>query len=163
MQDIHPEVVQVFGNRVRVRVCGILIEKDSILLVNHRGLNKSNLFWCPPGGGIQFGESAAESLQREFREETGLEIDVLDFLCVNEYSSQALQAVELFFLVRRTGGHIATGTDPELKQQIIREVKFMTIQEIRNYLPAEVHNLFSYCSTLADIYQLKGSFLTKNA
>jgi ADP-ribose pyrophosphatase YjhB (NUDIX family) len=162
MQDIHPEVVQVFGNRVRVRVCGILIEKDRILLVNHRGLNKTNLFWCPPGGGIQFGESAAESLQREFREETGLEIEVMDFLCVNEYISQALQAVELFFLVRRISGYVATGTDPELKQQIIRKVEFMTIEEIRNYQPAEVHNLFSYCTNLADIYQLQGRFLLKN-
>jgi 8-oxo-dGTP diphosphatase len=162
METIDPEVLNVFGNKVRVRVCGILTEKETILLVNHRGLNKTGFFWSPPGGGIQFGESAQESLQREFREETGLEIEVLDFVCVHEYISHALQAIELFFRVRPTGGKIVTGADPELKQQIIREVKFMTMQEIQTYQPAEVHNLFAYCKNLADIYRLQGRFLAKN-
>lgn len=162
MQDIHPEVVQVFGNKVRVRVCGILIKKDTILLVNHQGLNKTNLFWSPPGGGIQFGESAADSLQREFREETGLEIEVMDFLFVNEFISHSLQAIELFFLVRSTNGNVYTGTDPELKQQIIREVKFISMAEIKQFQPAEVHHLFAYCTHLSDIVQLRGCFFTKN-
>jgi ADP-ribose pyrophosphatase YjhB (NUDIX family) len=162
MQDIHPEVTEVFGNKVRVRVGGILIKDNAILLVNHRGLNASNQFWSPPGGGIQFGESAVESLQREFREETGLEIEVLDFLFVNEYMSRHLQAIELFFEVKAAGsGTLHTGTDPELKQQIISEVKYLTTEQLQQYQASELHQLFTYCKNLADIRRLHGRFVTK--
>jgi ADP-ribose pyrophosphatase YjhB (NUDIX family) len=162
MDHIHPEVVQVFGNKVRLRVCGILIENNTILLINHQGLNTANRFWCPPGGGIEFGESAAESLQREFREETGLDIEVGRFLFINEYVSNSLQAVEVFFEVRHTGGAILTGTDPELTQQMIREVKFMTFEQVHQYNPTEVHQLFAYCEHPADIIKLQGRFLTNH-
>jgi ADP-ribose pyrophosphatase YjhB (NUDIX family) len=163
MQDIHPEVTEVFGNKVRVRVCGILIKDNAILLVNHRGLNASNRFWSPPGGGIQFGESAVESLQREFREETGLEIEVLDFLFVNEYIGSRLQAIELFFEVKPTGsGTLHVGTDPELKQQIISEVNYLTTEQLQQYHASELHQLFAHCENLADIRRLHGRFVTKN-
>ena len=162
MQDVYQEVVQVFGNKVRVRVCGILIENNTILLVNHRGLNETNLFWSPPGGGILFGESAAQSLQREFREETGLDVHIVDFLCVNEFMSHSLQAVELFFLVSRTGGCISTGSDPELQQQIIKHVKFMSMAEIQQYHPTEIHDLLAQCTNLEDIQHLQGRFFTKH-
>jgi ADP-ribose pyrophosphatase YjhB (NUDIX family) len=162
MQHIHPEVVQVFGNKVRIRVCGILIKDDTILLVNHQGLNTANRFWSPPGGGIEFGESAAESLRREFREETGLGIEVVRFLCIHEHIDNSLQAIELFFEVKSTSGSIFTGTDPELTEPIIREVKFMTFEELQQHNPAEVHHLFAYCKHPPDISNLQGRFLTSH-
>ena len=67
------EVVKsVYGNRVRARACGICIHRGEILLVKHTGLGPEGVLWAPPGGGIEFGESAEDSLKREFKEETGL-------------------------------------------------------------------------------------------
>ena len=50
--------------RPRVRVAGILIEDDRILLIEHTKNDKK--YWLVPGGGVDWGESAAEALAREF-------------------------------------------------------------------------------------------------
>ena len=76
------EIAATFGNQIRVRVCGILINQEGILLVNHSGLNESGDWWTPPGGGLIFGESLEEALIREFKEETGLVISVAEQLFI---------------------------------------------------------------------------------
>ena len=45
--------------RPRVRVAGILIEDDRILLIEHTKNNRK--YWLVPGGGVDWGESAAEA------------------------------------------------------------------------------------------------------
>jgi len=62
-----------------------------ILIFNPRGellLTKSHKWngkYVIPGGHIELGESAIEAAQREIREETGLEIRDLEFLCWQEF------------------------------------------------------------------------------
>ena len=60
--------------RPRVRVAGILIENNKILLIEH--LKKNKKYWLVPGGGVDWGESTAEALIREYKEETNLDITV---------------------------------------------------------------------------------------
>jgi len=61
-----------------------------ILIINPRGellLVKTHKWhdkYGVPGGHIELGESAVEAAWREAREETGLEIRALDFLCWQE-------------------------------------------------------------------------------
>lgn len=152
------EVVKLYGNRLRLRVCGLYREGDCLLMVRHRGIGPTDTFWCPPGGGSQFGEAAPEALVREFLEETGLEIEVGDMLFVNEFMQSPLHALELFFTVKATGGVLRLGTDPEMSPdgQIIEEVRLMTFVEIKQYPPEEVHALFRYCNSLDDVFQLRG-------
>jgi len=151
-------VLRLYGNRLRLRVCGVCIENNRILLLRHRGINSTDTFWCPPGGGMQFGETTHAALIREYQEETGLEIAVLDLLFVNEFMQPPLHALELFFEVKIKGGKAAVGTDPEMAtgQQIIQEMRWMTFEEIKSYPPSEVHGMFEYCHTLADLKHLKG-------
>lgn len=158
MKKAREEVARLYGNRLRVRVCGICIEGHKILMLNHRGIGHTDTFWCPPGGGIQFEETTHQALGREFREETGLEIEVGDLLFVNEFIKSPLHALELFFEVKKKGGHLSLGIDPEMTQdtQIIQEVRWMSFDDIKKYPVHEVHALFSYCNTFEDIYQLKG-------
>ncbi|GAB3015148.1 hypothetical protein GCM10027185_08210 [Spirosoma pulveris] len=152
------EVLKLYGNRLRLRVCGLYREGDQLLMVRHRGISPTNTFWCPPGGGAQFGEKAPAALTREFLEETGLEIEPGDLLFVNEFMLPPLHAMELFFTVNVTGGQLHQGTDPEMSLggQIIEEVRLMTFAEIKSYPPEEVHDLFRYCNSLDEVFQLKG-------
>jgi len=152
------EVTETFGHRVRLRVCGICAEGNHVLLVNHRGVGPLENFWMPPGGGVHFGESAPEALQREFREETGLAVRVGNLMFVNEFIGPPLHAVELFFRVYAVGGRLRTGTDPEVTQQLITGVSYLSFPQIKNLEAAAVHNLFRYCKDLPELLRLSGYY-----
>lgn len=72
-----------------IRVYGILInDKSEVLLadevVNGRHLTKF------PGGGLELGEGPADCLVREFREETGQEVEVVAHLYTTHFFIQSL-------------------------------------------------------------------------
>jgi 8-oxo-dGTP diphosphatase len=129
-----------YGNRLRVRVCGILVEKDQILLVRHAGIGEQGYFWCAPGGGLEFGETLNQCLQREFREETGLEIEVQEFYSHYEFLQLPLHAIELFYKVKRTGGELKTGTDPETPDlKVIDAVEWISIRQLSKFPVNTMH------------------------
>jgi len=151
-------VQEIFGNRLRLRVCGICVHNGQILLVNHLGLGQPH-FWAPPGGGVQTGEPAHTALIREFTEETGLTVEVRDFLFACEFIQMPLHAVELFFQVRIIEGNLAIGLDPELgDRQIIKEVRFFDDAQIRSTPLAHLHGIFKEVSNIAQIGHLRGYF-----
>ncbi len=163
MNQQAEEVSRMYGNKLRVRVSGICIENNEVLLVNHQGVNVENEFWAPPGGGMDFGFSAEENLIREFREETGLEIKINRFLCVNEFIGPPLHAVELFFLVEITNGKLKVGLEPEFKKgiEIIKNVEFKDWNWIQKSKAANLHNLLNIITSINDLSTLKGYFLQK--
>ena len=153
------QVQEIYGNRLRVRICGLLIENERLLMVNHRSLSETD-FWAPPGGGLNFGESASSCLQRELREETGLETEAGEFLFACEFIQKPLHAIELFFLLRHIGGKLLTGSDPELQvpDQIIKTVQFLHWDEIQKMNPKTVHGIFRFTEEPAQITRLRGYF-----
>ena len=158
MDSPRQEVLTVYGNRLRLRVCGLYREDDRLLLVRHRGIGPTGTFWSPPGGGMQFGETAPHALIRELAEETGLTVEIGDLLFVNEFRQLPLHAVELFFAVRATGGTLRRGTDPEMDadRQVIDAVRLMPFAEIKRCPPDEVHALFRHCTSLDDVFRMRG-------
>lgn len=150
-------IQEIYGNRVRTRVCGLYWKGNKILLVNHRGLTEAD-FWAPPGGGIEFGQSAQINLAREFKEETGLEIQVGNFLFACEFIKSPLHAIELFFDVTATGGNLLTGSDPEMGdgEQIINAVRFFSGAEIGKIPPQRKHGLFAWAKKVEKIRDLTG-------
>ena len=155
--DAKPLVAELYGKRVRVRACGLLVVDDQLLLANHRSLAAGD-FWSPPGGGVEFGESAEASLKREFYEETGLDVKVLDFLFAYEFIQLPLHAVELFFTVEMSGGTLRTGNDPEMNadEQLIQSVKFLTWDSIGALAPEARHGIFNAVAEPSDITRLTG-------
>jgi len=143
-----------FQKTVRIRVCGVLIEKDEILLVKHVGIGNSGYFWSPPGGGVEFGESVEQTLKREFLEETHLSIQVGVFLAFHEHIDSKFHALELFFEVHRISGIAALGTDPELegKNAMMVELRSFSFSEIQE-MPIE-----TFHSSIPEFFQLNGSF-----
>ncbi|MFD1140060.1 NUDIX domain-containing protein [Larkinella insperata] len=158
MDIAREEVKRLYGNRLRLRVCGLCLIDGKLLMVRHRGIGPTDTFWCPPGGGPQFGETAYEALIREFHEETGLDIEVGELQFVNEFMQDPLHAMELFFDVRIIGGQLRQGFDPEMAadHQIITEVRLLTFDEIKRYPESEVHRMFQQCRSMEDVFHLKG-------
>ncbi len=113
VEDRH-KVETIYGGKLRVRVCGLLKRADgAVLCALHRGVGPTGRLWVPPGGGVEFGETLAQTLVREFVEETGLEVEVGDLVSVHEFVQPPLHAIEVFYEVRAIGGTLALGTDPE--------------------------------------------------
>lgn len=157
------EIKRIYGDRLRVRICGICFENNKLLLLNHRGIGEKGSLWAPPGGGLEFGESIENGLIREFKEETGLDITVKNFLFVNELLIHPLHAIELFFMVEPIGGKLNIGTDPEMSptKQIIAELKYWSIEDINKEDPLLFHAILRHKNSFSDITSLQG-FLKPN-
>jgi 8-oxo-dGTP diphosphatase len=152
---MDPGIVKLYGNKVRVRVCGLCWEKGNLLMVNHRGLHDAD-FWSPPGGGLEFGQSIDECLEKEFLEETGLKVVTDRFLFGCEFICHPLHAIELFFEVTIRGGILHKGDDPELP--MIEEVRFMSPLELAKIPPAYLHGIFGLVPSPEDLKTLNGFF-----
>ena len=149
------EIAKTYGNRLRVRVCGLCWDGDRILLANHSLLSGSN-FWIPPGGGLEYGETVERALKREFSEETGLEVGEHSFAFGCEFVKKPLHAVELFFNVVKSGGTLKTGYDPEL--QIIQDVRFFSEKDVYELSKDQLHGIFRIASTPNELRRLSGFY-----
>ncbi len=58
-----------------IRVYGILLDEHKRVLVSDEFI-RGKYYTKFPGGGLEFGEGTRDCLQREFKEETGLEVTV---------------------------------------------------------------------------------------
>ncbi|GAA4136377.1 hypothetical protein GCM10022216_11380 [Sphingobacterium kyonggiense] len=86
-----------------VRVYGILInEHGEVLISDERTENVS--FTKFPGGGLEYGEGLIDALKREFMEETGMEIEVLQHIYTTDFyeksSFNESQIISIYYLVR---------------------------------------------------------------
>ncbi len=103
---------------------GILVENGKALLVFHEKLG----VWLYPGGHVEEGETPSEAVVREFREETGLEVEPigprlgisgddvveepLPLVILREvvrYPAEVHIHYDLIFLVKRVGGSLKNG------------------------------------------------------
>lgn len=161
--DVNQVALQ-YGLKVRLRVCGILISDDKILMVKHEPLGAMGYLWSPPGGGVSYGADMKANLKREFLEETGLDVEVGEFMFVNEYLGPPIHALEVFFKIISHSGPLSTGTDPELPsdQQMIKAVEFLPFDEIKKMNPLAVHNVFRHCNHINHLAKLNGFFKFEN-
>jgi len=152
-------ITTLYGKRVRVRACGLCWKDDRLMMVNHVGLWREN-FWAPPGGGVEFGQSAEETVVREFEEETGMRVAIGRFLFVCEFIHDPLHAIELFFEVLHLSGDAIVGVDPETASSplVINDTRWMSWTAIKT-LPAEnVHGIFNRCNTPKDLMHLNAYY-----
>lgn len=151
-------VKKFYGSRLRVRACGWLVHKGAVLLANHKGLRNGD-FWSPPGGGIEFGETAQQCVVREWREEAGITIEVGDFLFACEFIGNNLHAVELFFAVAKTGGHLQLGTDPEVgAPDMLSELRYFGEEQLKAAEKNQLHGIFQRSTSPCEILGFRGYF-----
>lgn len=114
-----------------VRVIILDDEKRMLMVKQH---HEDRDIWMVPGGGIEEGESSIEAAVREVEEETGLCVEIDKLLWHVEEVSERGQRFVNFFTGKIVSGNLALGEDPEFDEnhQVLREVKFLTRQEVKN-------------------------------
>jgi ADP-ribose pyrophosphatase YjhB (NUDIX family) len=92
-------------NRFTIRVYGLLIEKDALLLSKEN--IKGGLYTKLPGGGLEFGEGTLDCLRREFKEEAGIRVNPYQhFYTTEDYVKSGFgyqaQVLSIYYRVKTT-------------------------------------------------------------
>lgn len=90
-------------NVMQVRVTGILIEGEKLLLVKQKVANRN---WSLPGGRVENGEMLEEAMIREMREETGLEVKIKKLLYVCDKPDASPSLLHITFLLEKLTGKL---------------------------------------------------------
>jgi len=114
---------------------GAVIVKDGKALIVKRANNPYKGQWSIPGGRVELGETLAEAVQREMREETGLEVRVGPVIEVFERVERELDRIRYHFVIvdyvcACVGGALCAGDDAE-------DVAWVTSEELEAYRVSE--------------------------
>ena len=85
------------------------VAKDGKFLVVKRTMNDAHKpgVWEPPGGRLDNGESPFLGLKREIKEETNLDVEILNPLSVEHFVREDGQKITMiFFLCRALNGNV---------------------------------------------------------
>jgi 8-oxo-dGTP diphosphatase len=102
------------ANKYPLAVTGtFIIENDKILLIKFNDTKGSwSGKWTVPGGKIEFGERIYDAVKREAKEETGLEVEPIKLMEVDEaIVGEERHYIFLNYLCRIVGGKLKPSSD----------------------------------------------------
>jgi ADP-ribose pyrophosphatase YjhB (NUDIX family) len=115
---------------------GLLRRNDTLLLVRCRYEGEPNALWVLPGGRQNEGESIAQGVVREFREETGLRVipESLAYASESIDLARRIHVVNCTFFVREDDPTVK----PEPADPAVVEARFVSIADAPKLLAADV-------------------------
>ncbi len=127
----------MMSSHIRVRACALILENDSILLVEFQ--DENGLHYNLPGGGVEPGETVREAACREVMEEAAIEVDVGPLAFVYEYVPHLNEqkyggtaSLQLVFACKRIEGYHPRSPDiPDTNQT---GVKWIGLKELENVI-----------------------------
>lgn len=121
-----------------IRLCtGLLRRGDDVLLVRCRYDGEAQPLWVLPGGRQEEGETIAQTVVREFREEASLDVEIDSLLYVSESIDErrGLHVINCTFDVHERG---ARGAKPVPRDPKVIEARFVPADEAPALLAADV-------------------------
>ena len=131
----------------RIRVAAIIIEDGKILLARHVKANKT--YWLLPGGGVDFGESLADALVRELKEEACIDISIGHLVMANDSipPDKHRHIVNLYFTASICGSELKLGSDERVAEILfvpLNQLQELTFYpDIRSELLSAIKHSFS--------------------
>lgn len=121
----HKNKRKPLANIPTTRVSVVVVQDSKILLVRHRKGNRQ--YWVLPGGRLEYGETFQECGVRELKEETGLDVEIQDFLYLSEAIApdRSRHIVNIYLKARVVGGTMKLGSEP-----VLAGVDFLPLEEL---------------------------------
>jgi 8-oxo-dGTP diphosphatase len=113
----------------RISAGAIIIENDRLLLVRTNNAREGN-YLVAPGGGVIDDESIYEAAIREVREETGLTVQPIKILFVEDLLSRQHRISKIWFLCQYIGGQLKN--TPEALEEGICEIGWYSREQLQN-------------------------------
>lgn len=91
---------------------GVLVEMEDGMVLIRRGHEPHKGRWALPAGFIEADESTAEAAIRECKEETGLDVELIELFGVDSFPEGLTQSgIIIFYRARPVGGELRPGDD----------------------------------------------------
>jgi len=98
-----------------------------------------------PGGGMEFGESAEQTIVREVREETGLNVDVIELLDTWDFIKEDLHITGVIYLCNVEGVCEVTLSDEHDSYQWLELDDGVVAEHINSVFKNQVIKYISRC------------------
>jgi 8-oxo-dGTP diphosphatase len=145
-------ITYFFMGRFNIRIYGVLIDNNKRVLVSDEYI-RGGFFTKFPGGGLEFGEGTRDCLKREFKEETGLDVEIgehiytTDFFQISAFNNND-QIISIYYLVHGDASQLAVKTDrfdfmphqvsdPEGEAEVFRWIEWDALDESMMDLPID--------------------------
>ena len=109
-----------------IRIYGLLLDNQQRLLVSDEFI-KGNFFTKLPGGGLEIGEGTRDCLKREFKEETGLDVEIgkhiytTDFFQISAFNNKD-QIISIYYWVHANDiSNLITKTKQNILQTLFQK------------------------------------------
>ncbi len=126
------------GYPIRVRACALIIQAESILLIEFN--DESGLHYNLPAGGVEAGESVIAAVIREAKEEAAVDVEVgpLAFVLENaphlSLNKSGIHGLHLMFdCTIKEGSEPAFPDNPDPNQTGVRWIPLSQLDEIVLY------------------------------
>ena len=121
-------MIELLTHRIR---CSVLaVQGNSLLLM--RGDDGSGVGYGVPGGGLEGGqESIHDCARREFREETGTDVELGPIAYIQQYLPGNRNEINFYFLAKRViGDPCIPPRAPTLANEWIAEIRYVRRDEM---------------------------------
>lgn len=125
--------------RHRVRAAALIVEDNRILLVQHVHPETGDMWWVPPGGGVEpVDGDIYDTVRREVWEETGLAVELVRVVYIREYYEEETDTLhfELFLSSNGRSGELTitniqgTGID----EHYIKDARFIHKDDLQEMI-----------------------------
>ncbi len=110
-----------------IRATAIVIKDGSILLLEQK--SETGRGWSLPGGKVEYGETLKEAVQREVKEETGIQVLVNQLLYICDNILPDKHVIHMTFLCKQVGGEITNNNNDSVT---IHSVSYKKIADLEN-------------------------------
>ncbi len=136
----------------RIRVAAVIVENDQVLLVRHE--KEGETYWMLPGGGVNHGETLAEALRRELREELCIAAEIGPLLLVNDSipEDKHRHIVNLYFAAQITEGRPSVGEDERVVEAAFHPVETLETVVMRPVIHTILRGVIAERDSINDAY-----------